>query len=500
MPAKKKDPAQEPEKEPVKKVSKPRKAKAVAESATEIPQPEIVDQETKKARDNKFRNFLSVYCDDEKTIEAIASQPAPDPETFSAFAQNQSNHVLFLMMMKTIRDSILSETGIAPEQQGSEEKILAKLERPEKYQLYKQLLLLADNPQKLSDSDFFDSLFVAFVKSISPDLDENQIMHGEREELIRHLPIMRSRIPEKHMIPNNKLINSLQSGELFNEAVDMVVMNRGKKSEITTAVKITYRKDGAYLPADYTEFDRSVMDAVLSQYEFGENSGNIVFTPQLIYRTMTYKKDSETPSQKQIEAIVASIEKMRFMEVEIDATEEMKEWMKGQNLEFTDDVETKFSGYILPVNMVSVRHQGKTIKAYQMIHEPAIYSYAKARKQLLTCNAEHLNIREVDAKTGKITPISVPLSEKRIEIVNYVLRRILVMQHDRKNHINRQSNVILLDTIFKDVRLEGISRNQSMDYRQFIVKVLTYYRALNSISNFEEKKEGRKITGFIIEL
>ena len=136
----------------------------------------------------------------------------------------------------------MSETGIAPEQQGSEEKILAKLERPEKYQLYKQLLLLADNPQKLSDSDFFDSLFVAFVKSISPDLDENQIMHGEREELIRHLPIMRSRIPEKHMIPNNKLINSLQSGELFNEAVDMVVMNRGKKSEITTAVKITYRQ------------------------------------------------------------------------------------------------------------------------------------------------------------------------------------------------------------------------------------------------------------------
>ena len=306
------------------------------------------------------------------------------------------------MMMKTIRDSILSETGIAPEQQGSEEKILAKLERPEKYHLYKQLLLLADNPQKLSDSDFFDSLFVAFVKSISPDLDENQIMHGEREELIRHLPIMRSRIPEKHMIPNNKLINSLQSGELFNEAVDMVVMNRGKKSEITTAVKITYRKDGAYLPADYTEFDRSVMDAVLSQYEFGENSGNIVFTPQLIYRTMTYKKDSETPSQKQIEAIVASIEKMRFMEVEIDATEEMKEWMKGQNMEFTDDVATKFSGYILPVNMVSVRHQGKTIKAYQMIHEPAIYSYAKARKQLLTCNAELLNIREIDAKSGNI--------------------------------------------------------------------------------------------------
>ena len=120
MPAKKKDPAQEPEKEPVKKVSKPRKAKAVAESATEIPQPEIVDQETKKARDNNFRNFLSIYFDDEKTIEAIASQPAPDPETFSAFAQNQSNHVLFLMMMKTIRDSILSETGIAPEQQGSE--------------------------------------------------------------------------------------------------------------------------------------------------------------------------------------------------------------------------------------------------------------------------------------------------------------------------------------------------------------------------------------------
>ena len=86
----------------------------------------------------------------------------------------------------------------------------------------------------------------------------------------------------------------------------------------------------------------------------------------------------------------------------------------------------------------------------------------------------------------------MPLSEKRIEISNYVLRRILIMQYDKKHHINRQSKTILLETIFKDVRLEGISRNQSMDYRKFIVKVLNYYKALNFIKDYTEQKEGKK--------
>lgn len=505
MPAKKKDPAQEPEKKPVRKTTRTRKkaGESVIETNTSPAKTVNGNAKPEMPPDHGLRNFLSLFTDDPEQIEQIASQPPMTKEEQEAIGLNTktaNNHVLFLLMLTTIRDSIISETGINPDEQGSEEKILSKLDRPEKFNLYKELLALADNPQKVSDSDVFDNLYVAFIKSISPDLDEDAIMHGDREEIVRHLPVMRSRIPEKHMIPNSKLINSLQSGELFNEAVDLVVLNKGKKSEITTAVKITYRKDGAYLPADYTEFDRSVMDAVLSQYEFSDTNGNIVFTPQLIYRTMTYKKDSETPSQKQIDAIITSIEKMRFMEVEIDATEEMKEWMKGQNMEFTDDVATKFSGYILPVNMVSVRHQGKTIKAYQMIHEPAIYSYAKARKQLLTCNAELLNIREIDAKSGNILSLAVPLSEKRIEISNYVLRRILIMQYDKKHHINRQSKTILLETIFKDVRLEGISRNQSMDYRKFIVKVLNYYKALNFIKDYTEQKEGKKITGFVIEL
>lgn len=486
MPRKKSEKPQDAEIKPAKKSAKPKK------SAGQGSAPKSPD-------DQGLRNFLSLFSNDEKQIEEIASQPPLTKEEADAIglnAKTAGNHMLFMLMLTTIRESIITETGINPDEKGNAAKILSKLDRPEKYNLYCQLLTMAENPKNISNSDIFDNLYVAFLKSIAPDLDENTIRHGNREELVRQLPIMRSRIPEKHLIPNSKLINSLQSGELFEEACDLVVMNKGKRNEITTTVKISYRKDGVYLPADYTEFDRSVMDAVLSQYEYGSTHGNIVFTPQLIYRTMTHKKDSESPSQKQIDAITASVEKMRFMEVDIDATEEMREWMRGRKMQFDENVETHFSGYILPVNLVTVRHQGKTIKAYQMLHEPALYSYAKARKQILTCNAELLNIREVDAKTGNILAFAVPLNEKRIEISNYILRRILTMKSDR----NKQSNTILLDTIYADVRLTALSRNQSLDYRDFICKLLTYYQASDFIKGYEKKYDGRKIVGFIIEL
>ena len=446
-----------------------------------------------------FKNFLTLFCSDEEAERFAAENPPQKPAKPPTDEQNAAavNQMVFLLMMQSVRESIHSETGLDPDEQGNAEDILIRLDHPEKFHMYQQLHELAANPQNEENADLFENLFVAFFKSVAPNLDEETI-RNEREELLKKLPIMHASIPERHLIPNNKLMTALQKGDLFNQAVDLIVLNPGQKNEITTAVKVTYRKDGAYLPTNYTEFDRSVMDAVLSQYEYG--SGNGIFTPQLIYRTMTYKKDSESPSPKQIDAIVNSIEKMRFMELDIDATDEMREWMKGRHLAFDENkVQTKWKGYLLPANAVEVELQGKNVKAYQMIQEPPIYSYAKARKQILTCDARLLNIHPVD-ENGKISDYALPLTEKRIEISSYLLRRVLIMQYDKKNHINKQSCMILLESVFGDVGLSELSRNSSMDYRNFITQVLAYYKAVGFIAGYEEKRQGRKIVGFEILL
>ena len=115
------------------------------------------------------------------------------------------------------------------------------------------------------------------------------------EQVRAALPQLTSIIPQKHIIPNNKLANSLTQ-----DIIDAGVINLDvgkKKGDIITRCILSYEGENVKLSSrqPFTEYDRQVADAVTSLYEYGDESH--VITAATVYRAMVHATETETPAK-----------------------------------------------------------------------------------------------------------------------------------------------------------------------------------------------------------
>lgn len=317
---------------------------------------------------------------------------------------------------------------------------------------------------------------------------------GEMPELLRMkesrlIPLLQSRPPRSHTMPINRLANELQHDIINSGQIDLIVANRGKKSEITSYVLATYdQPDGITMTGrPYTEYDRQVQDAVSSLWEYGDESH--IVTPDMVFRAMTHRTHSECPSPKQIKTVTESLEKMRRIHITVDATEELRK--RG-----LENVQCRFDDYLLSLRAVEVRTGERTVKAYLINTEPVLLTYAKLTRQLATVPGELLDVKEVDA-AGNITAVSIANNDSRIAVRGYLLRRIAVMRHDRRGK-TKQSNIIRFDSVFQET---GISKDSNAaNVKRYIIQVLDFYKASGYISGYQTRKKGTGIDAVCIEL
>lgn len=92
------------------------------------------------------------------------------------------------------------------------------------------------------------------------------------EQVRAALPQLASIIPQKHLIPNNKLANSLTKDIIGAGLIELDVGR--KKDDILTRCILSYEGDNVKLTSrrSFTEYDRQVADAVTSLYEYGDKS------------------------------------------------------------------------------------------------------------------------------------------------------------------------------------------------------------------------------------
>lgn len=288
--------------------------------------------------------------------------------------------------------------------------------------------------------------------------------------------------PEKHIIPNNKLANTITTAKGFNlfdiNGADLIVSARGKP-EITTRCMLTYEGDNITLSGrqPFTEYDRNVADAVTSLYEYG---GSNIVTAATVYRAMVNMTDTETPSPQQIGAVTRSLDKMRFTRVRIDCTEELKQRkvsLNGQQIT-GGLVDT----YLLAMESIEIEAGGQRVKAYKIIKTPILYEYAQITKQVITAPSKLLAIPEQSN------------TEQRIEIKGYLLRRIYAMKGKTP-----QSNRILFNALY-----EAIGSNPTADTRKknkvYITAVLDFWKKEKLIKGYEFAKAGREFIGIDIYL
>lgn len=340
-----------------------------------------------------------------------------------------------------------------------------------------------ENPIDSAETDPVMLYLPLVLKAIQKAINEYTV---KKEQLQLLLPILQSRLPKNHTMPINRLANELQRDLINAGAVDLVVAGRGKKGEITSYVLATYEQpDGITMTGKpYTEYDRQVQDAVSSLWEYGDETH--IITPDMVFRAMTHRTQTESPSPQQIGAVTKSLEKMRRIHITVDATEEMKK--RKLTIDGKQVTSCKFDDYLLSLRAVEVKAGGRTVKAYLMTAEPVLLTYAKLTKQLATVPAELLDIKKVDK--GKATTVSVANSDARIAVKGYILRRIAIIKHDKTAKNPKQSNIIKFDSLFAETGIPQDSN--SANIKKYAFQVLDYYTATGYIQGYTKRKKAGK--------
>ena len=217
---------------------------------------------------------------------------------------------------------------------------------------------------------------------------------ADAQEIIEHLT---SVLPEKYVVPNNKLANTMTRGIIDIGRITLEESRRGAKKLVETTCILTYEGDNVHLSGrqPFTEYDRNVYNAVSSLYVYGDQSH--VVTPAMVYRAMTGLTDSEKPTAGQLAAVTRSLDKMRFIRARIDCTEELK--MRRITLNSKQINGGEIDTYLLTADAIKVQAGGQTVRAYRIIKTPILYEYAAAVKQVLTLPASVLDVKEISEMT-----------------------------------------------------------------------------------------------------
>ena len=300
------------------------------------------------------------------------------------------------------------------------------------------------------------------------------------DEVRAALPQLSSIIPQKHVMPNNKLANSLTKDIIDAGAIDLVVSGRGK-TEITTRCILTYEGDNVKLSGRQpcTEYDRNVADAVTSLFLYGDPSH--IITPATVYRAMIHSTGTETPSPQTLGAVTRSLDKGRFVRVQIDCTQELLR--RNASLNGEQITGGKVDTYLLPLEKIEVMAGGKKITAYKIIKTPVLYDYARLTKQVLTVPAKLLDVPNASN------------TEQRISIKGYLLRRITVMKGK-----TAQSNRILFEKIWDAAGKPAPSPKEAQRIREYTFTVLDYWKKERYIKGYKAVKEGITYTAVEIQL
>lgn len=327
---------------------------------------------------------------------------------------------------------------------------------------------------------------------------------ADAQEIIEHLT---SVLPEKYVVPNNKLANTMTKGIIDIGKITLEESRRGAKKLVETTCILTYEGDNVHLSGrqPFTEYDRNVYNAVSSLYIYGDQSH--VVTPAMVYRAMTGLTDSEKPTAGQLAAVTRSLDKMRFIRARIDCTEELKARRITLNSKQINGGE--IDTYLLTADAIKVQAGGQTVRAYRIIKTPILYEYAAAVKQVLTLPASVLDVKEISEVTvdgaKKLTiGARLPNTESRILIKGYLIRRIEGMKG--KNGLNNP--VIALYDYQRDgethqglYSIAGKPDAKDLEAKRIrtdVEKMLAYWAATGYIKSFEAQTQRRKITGYII--
>ncbi len=225
-----------------------------------------------------------------------------------------------------------------------------------------------------------------------------------------------------------------------------------------------------------TPYDREVHNAVATL----SAAGNVYINPYMIFQVLSGNSSDKTKSgmsPETREKIVKSLNKMRFTNVKINASAEVK---AGMILEGT------FENYLIPAKRTEVMLNGQIIKDCIYLYDVLpMFNYASMKNQIAS-----VDIRMLD------TPLAN--THENIVLKFYVLKRILSISNDKNN----MHDVIRYSTVYEYLNIQASNKDllnhKRKQIRDKIRKLLNYWKGEKLVKDYKEEKEGRTFAKVII--
>ena len=324
---------------------------------------------------------------------------------------------------------------------------------------------------------------------------------GQFAQVIKNLKsIVKNSILQNSPV-NNEMIRNSGMNDLYPayvsgkpERLPTVVREKhGKAEQVISYVSFSYddtvdlellNKKGKF---NITAYDRRVYNAVSTLFINGRKTVSLLE----IFNIMTgYAKTN--PSKSQMETLEKSLGKLKSIKVYIDLTNEVNHKMIQDKQPLIDagilkNHSDKIKKAVVEDNMLHFKQcylesdKGKEFKVIQIIGEPALLSYNRAKKTLITIPMEYIGLEGQNS------------TDKTIAFQDYLLMRIFGYKNGKLHE-----NKILYDTLYRDAGYEkpGDSKGFIRD-RETIVKMMEEWKRKGLISEFSEVKEGRSYIGLV---
>ena len=252
------------------------------------------------------------------------------------------------------------------------------------------------------------------------------------------------------LMNDNTSTHMLQEGEIFQTEADGQLVVRwavpqAKPPEpIMTLLALSYEGTDGKITRKLTAFDKAVYEAVATRFYYWKLDNDqkpLYITPQEVWRTMNGKRSGDgkaKPSQKQVQRICNSLDKMRFTRVYMDITKEIEAFKLHINDERIASGE--IDDYLLNSSKVTfMTDKGNKVEGYRLTEEPIIYTYNSIKGHLLFVPYDLL---DTSANTSD--------SENVTEFRNYLLQQIQLMKNAKEGKGKfKRNNIILISTIYE---------------------------------------------------
>ena len=344
---------------------------------------------------------------------------------------------------------------------------------------------------------------MAVERSIWRDIESTSVIDDPKNtvQVIERDKLRIGRFIQQNSPVNNEMIRNSCLNDLYSDESDgqfrafptVVREQQGKAEQVVSYVSFSYddsvdleilNKKGRF---NITAYDRRVYNAVSTLFVNGRETVSLAE----IFSVMTgYTK--KNPSKSQIDSIERSLEKLKSIKVYIDLTAEVKHKLienKQPLIEagILSDRNDRIKKAVIEDNMLHFRkgelvsEKGKVFKSVQIIGEPALLTYNRARRTLLNIPMEYIGLEGQNS------------TDKTIAFQDYMLMRIFGYKNGKM-----RENKILYETLYRDSGQEKPDDSKGfIRDRETVTRMLEEWKNKGLITDFAEIKEGRSYTGII---